>query len=377
MDAAREMTCAAVDRGERPAVLSAIVKCHSTERMRRVVDDGMDVFGGSGICLGPRNLPGRLYQAAPIGITVEGANILTRSMIIFGQGVIRCHPYVLREMNAAANSDEERGLVDFDRLMGEHIAFTLANAARSLFFGLTDGRLAKAPPGPMHRYFQTVTRLSAAFALTADVTLLTLGGTLKRRESLSGRLADILSHLYLASALLSRFEEREWPADEEPLARWGCEDCFHRIQESFTGLFQNLPFRPAAWLLRLIVFPLGRPFAGPRDTLGQRVAGILLEPSPVRDRLTDGLFLPADPAEPLARLEDALTRVIAAEPVEQKLRDAVKAGRLKPLPDDQLLAEGMHEGVVSPAEGETLRLALAARREAIRVDDFPALGKNP
>ena len=373
MDAARLMTCGAVDRGERPSVISAIVKYHSTERMRQVVNDAMDILGGSGISLGPRNLLGRIYQAAPIGITVEGANILTRSMIIFGQGAIRCHPYILKEMTAAANPDAGRGLADFDRLIGEHVAFTLNNGARALFLGVTGGRLAKAPPGPVHHYYQLATRMSAAFALTADVALLTLGGTLKRRERISGRLADILSHLYFMSALLKRFEDREWHGDELPLVQWGCEECLHKIQESFTGIIRNLPLRPAAWLLRLLVFPLGRPFAGPGDRLGHRAAGILLEPSPARDRLTAGLFIPAGPDEPLGRLEDALLKVVAAEPVEQKLRDAVKAGQLKAGPDEALLAAGVEGGLITGDEADTVRQALDARREVVRVDDFPHL----
>ncbi|KAF0219320.1 MAG: acyl-CoA [Geobacteraceae bacterium] len=375
MDAARVMTCGAVDHGERPSVISAIVKYHCTERMRMVVNDGMDVLGGSGICLGPRNLLGRIYRAAPIGITVEGANILTRSMIIFGQGVIRCHPYVLKEIQAAANPDGERGLADFDRLLGNHLLFSLNNAARALFFGVTGGRPAKAPPGPMHRYYQVVTRLSAAFALAADAALLTLGGTLKRRERISGRLADILSHLYLISALLKRFEDRQWPTDELPLVRWGCEESLMNIQMSFMEIIHNLPLRPAAWLLRLFVFPLGRPFAGPGDRLDHVVAGILLEPSQVRDRLTAGLFIPAGPDEPLGRLEDALVKVIAAEPFEQKLRDAVKKGSLRKGTDAELLAAGVQAGIITGEEADIVQQAQEARREAIRVDDFPSLGK--
>jgi acyl-CoA dehydrogenase len=371
LDAARLMTCGAVDRGERPSVISALVKYHSTERMRSVVNDGMDVLGGSGICQGPRNLLSRLYQAVPIGITVEGANILTRSMIIFGQGIIRCHPYIQKEMRAAANPDTRRGLADFDLALLEHIGFTLCNGARALFLGLTGGRLAKAPPGPAHRYFQAATRLSAAFALSADIALLTLGGTLKRREKITGRLADILSHLYLISALLKRFEDREWSREELPLLRWGCEESLLKIQEGFSGIIHNLPLRPAAWLLRLIVFPLGRPFAGPSDRLGHQVANILLEPSSLRDRLTGGIFIPLEPGDPLGRLEDALEKVVAAEPVEQKLRDAVKAGRLKALRDESLLDAGLTLGVITSDEAQTLRLAMEARRDAIRVDDFP------
>jgi acyl-CoA dehydrogenase len=376
MDAARTMTCGAIDSGERPSVISAIVKYHCTERMRSSVNDGMDVMGGSAISMGPRNLIGRLYQAAPIGITVEGANILTRSMIIFGQGVIRCHPYILKEMQAAVDTDTARGLAEFDGLLGDHFRFTAANAARSLFLGITGGCLAKAPSGPAHRYFQIVNRLSTAFALAADVTMLTLGGTLKRREKLSGRLADILGHLYLVSALLKRFDEREWPSTELPLVKWGCEDGLLKIQESFTGLLRNMPFRPAAWLLRLCIFPLGRPFAGPKDSLGHKVANVLLEPSEVRNRLTAGIFLPAEPAEPLGRLEDALIKVIAAEAAERKLRDALREGQIRAGTEEETIEAGFRAAIISKQEAEKVRLALDARRNVIRVDDFPALGRK-
>jgi acyl-CoA dehydrogenase len=354
-------------------VISAIVKYHLTERMRRVVNDGMDVQGGGGIILGPRNFLGRIYQAAPIGITVEGANILTRSLIIFGQGAIRCHPFIQQEMQAAADPDRQQGLALFDRALSGHIGFTISNVARTLFLGLTGGRLVKAPGGQARRYFQKASRMSSAFALTADAALMLLGGNLKRKEKLSGRLADILSNLYLMSAVLKLYEDRHRPQDEWPLAKWACEENLVTIQESFAGLLRNFPNRLIAWLLRLLIFPLGRPFAGPSDALGHRVAGILLEPSSARDRLTAGLFLPENLTEPLGRLEDALRKVIAAEPVEKKLRDAVRAGKLKEQPEARLLEEGACAGVVSGAEAEILRLAFAARAEVIRVDDFPKL----
>ncbi len=291
MDAARAVTCSAIDLGERPAVVSALIKYHCTELMRVVVNDGMDVMGGRGISMGPRNPIGRFYEAAPIGITVEGANILTRSMIIFGQGVIRCHPFILKEMQIMAGHDSEKGATEFDALLGNHVAGSLANAARSLLHGLTGGRTANAPDGPARRYFQAVSRLSASFALAADVALLTLGGKLKRRESISGRLADIFGRLYLVSALLKRFEERGRPEVELPLLQWGCEKCLAEIRESFSGFLCNLPVRPAAWLLRLLIFPLGRPYPGPGDALTQRVAAVLTEPSRLRHSLTAGLFI--------------------------------------------------------------------------------------
>lgn len=372
MDAARTMTCGALDQGERPSVISAIVKYQCTERSRRLICDGMDVLGGSGICLGPRNILGRAHQAIPISITVEGANILTRTLIIFGQGVIRCHPHVLNEMRALRHED---ALGEFDRHMGAHVAFTLSVAARALFHGLTGGRLARAPGGPARRFCQRATRYSAAFALASDMALLTLGGGLKRKEKLSGRCADILSNLYLVSACLKQFEDRGRPAGEWPLLRWACEDGFQKIEEAFDGLFRNLPSRPAAWLLRGLIFPTGRHAKGPSDHLGHRLASILIEPSAVRDRLTAGAFVPMDPREPVGRLEDALRKVIAAEPVEKKLWAAVGKGLLAAGPDDALLAAGIKAGILTGPEGDTLRRALEARREAIRVDDFTRIGQ--
>ena len=373
MDAARTVTCGAVDRGERPSVVSAIVKFHCTERMRSVVNDGMDVMGGSAISLGPHNLIARFYQGAPIGITVEGANILTRSMIIFGQGLIRCHPFLQQEMQAMADADEERGVAEFDRLLRAHTGFFLANAAASLLLGLTCGYPAKTPGGPLLRYFRAVSRFSAAFALASDIALVTLGPGLKRAERLSGRLADILGHLYLISSLLKRFEDRGRPADELPLVQWGCEECLARVEEGFTGVMRNLASRPAAWLLRFCIFPLGRSFAGPDDALGQRVATLLLEPSGVRDRLTAGLYLPASADEPLGRLEDALVRVIAAEPVEQRVRDAVRVGKIGRGNEPEMVAAALKAGIITDNEAEIVHSAATARQEVIRVDDFQAL----
>jgi len=372
MEAARVMTCAAVDRGEKPSVLSAIVKYSLTEGMRRVVNDAMDVQGGSGISLGPRNLLGRVYQAIPIGITVEGANILTRSMIIFGQGAVRCHPYVLREIRAVADPDQAAGLIDFDRAFFGHFGFTVSTAARALWLGLTGGRLLAVPGGPCRRLLQRTSRLSAAFVLAADLSMIIIGSGLKRREKLSGRLADILANLYLVSAAIKQFEDHGRPADELPLLEWACASSFRTIQLAFEGIFANFPNRPAALLLRLLTFPLGMSDTGPDDRLGHRVAALLLAPSAVRDRLTAGIYTPTGLDEPLGRLDDALAKVIAAEAVERKVRDAVKGGQIAAGSDEQMLQAALQGGVITAGEAEFVAVAQAARREVIRVDDFPA-----
>ena len=371
MDAARIMTCAAADRGEKPSVLSAIVKQNLTEGMRLVVNDAMDVQGGSGICLGPRNLLGRVYGAVPIGITVEGANILTRSMIIFGQGAVRCHPYVLREIRAVADPDREAGLAAFDAAFFGHVGFTVSTAARAFWLGLTGGGLLRPAPGPAGGMLRTTSRLCAAFVLTADLAMIVIGSGLKRREKISGRLADILSHLYLISATVKQFEDHGRPAEELPLVAWAWADSCRTITDAFRGIIANFPNRPAALLLRLLAFPLGLPDHGPKDLLGHRAARILLAPSATRDRLTAGIHIPTDPGEPLGRLDDALARAIVAEPAEMKLRTAVRDGLLAPHSDEELLRAGVEQGVITPAEAAAISAATAARREVIRVDDFP------
>ncbi len=371
MDAARVMTAAAVDLGEKPSVISAIAKYHMTERMRMIVNDAMDVQGGSGICMGPRNYLARVYQSIPISITVEGANILTRSMIIFGQGAIRCHPFILKEMEAAQEKDLQRGAIEFDKALTGHIGFTISNAARTLWLGLTGARFQNAPKSGSERYYyQQTTRMSAAFALVADVTMLTLGGNLKRKEKLSGRLADMLSQLYLISACLKRYHDDGSPKEDLPLLQWACDDALYQMQESLRGLLRNLPMRPLASVLRFMIMPWGKSYHLPDDRLGHKATRILLSPSEARDRLTDGIYVPQSEDEALGRLESALRKVIDAESVERILRSAVKNGKLTKSREDELVDRGLAAGVIEPHDAELVKAAIAARRAVIKVDDF-------
>lgn len=371
MDAARTFTLAAIDAGEKPSVISAIVKYQLTEHMRRTVIDGMDVRGGSGICIGPRNIIGRAYQALPIGITVEGANILTRSLIVYGQGAIRCHPYVFKEMEAVAMADRAKGLAQFDRAFFGHVGFVISNMARSLFHGLTGGRFVMTPvSGVAHRYAQHVTRLSAAFTVCSDFAMLALGGSLKRKEKISGRFADALSYLYLSSALIKRYIDDDCPPEDKVLFQWAGRYCLHHVEEALDGMIQNFPVRPVAWIMRLFALPIGRHIGVANDKYGHKVAELLLEPSAARDRLTSDMFISRKPEGPLARLEDALVKVIAAEPVEHKLRQAIKQGRLVVSSRDNSVDAGLAAGVIDQAEAQIVRLAEAARLEVIQVDDF-------
>ncbi len=371
MDAARVMTAGAVDTGERPSVVSAIAKYHLTERLRQSINDAMDVQGGSGICMGPRNLLARIYQSIPISITVEGANILTRSLIIFGQGAIRCHPHVYKEMQAAADSDCARGLRSFDQAFFAHLGFTLSNAARTLWLGLTGARFASAPvAGITQRYYQQLTRLSSALAFTADVAMLLLGGALKRKERLSARLGDVLSCLYLASTVLKRFEDDSRPADDAPLVRWVCDDLLYRAQDALQDFLRNFPSQLIARLLKWSIFPWGRSFAVPSDRQGHILARLLLEPSTTRDRLTAGVYVPNDENETMGRIEAALRKVIAAEPVEKALSDAIKKGHVQGYDIEQQIQHALKAGVITGSQVDILRAAHAARRAVIQVDDF-------
>ncbi len=371
MEAARTLTAQAVDAGEKPSVISAIVKYHCTERGRVVINDAMDVHGGKGICMGPSNYLARFYQQTPIGITVEGANILTRSLIIFGQGAVRAHPYVLKEIKAAHDADRKRAVMDFDAALFAHISFALSNAVRSLLFAASGSRIVHAPTGePTHHYYQMLTRYSASFAIAADMSMLVLGGSLKRREKLSARLGDVLSQLYLCSAVLKKFEDDGRPVEDLPLLDWAMRDGLYRIQQALDGVLQNFPNRLAALLLRALIFPLGQWRKPPSDALGHEVATLLSSRGDARDRLTAGCYLPANENEPLGALEAALESTLQCEPLQAELARARKEGKLKALDEPGLIAEAWDMGLINAEQAAQLELDYNLRRKVIMVDDF-------
>lgn len=367
MNATRTLIAGAVDAGEKPAVLSAIAKAYLTEGMRRVVNDAMDIRAGAAICRGPRNVLANAYQAVPIGITVEGANILTRSMIIYGQGAIRCHPFAQEEMRAVAEGDVAR----FDRAFFGHVGFVMANAVRALLLGVTNGRLVRPPVGgDMKRFFGRFTRMSAAFAIVSDAAMATLGGKLKRREKISGRLADALAWMYLGSAALKRFVDAGRPSCDLPFVEWSCRYALFQIQTALMGILDNLPNRPAAWVLRPLVFPLGARLRPPSDRLGSALARGLLEDRQACVTFTSDIYVPPADEPGLGRLEHALNHAVAALAVETKIRDAVRAGRLDRAPGDELLGMAVEAGIISEEERQQVLEADEVRNEVIQVDSF-------
>ncbi|CAG0990170.1 acyl-CoA dehydrogenase [Burkholderiales bacterium] len=385
MDATRVLTAMAVDLGEKPAVLSGIAKYHITERNRRIVNDAMDVVGGKGICMGPSNFLGAAYMQMPVSITVEGANILTRSLIIFGQGAIRCHPYVLKEIEATRETDPARASVAFDEALFGHARFAVSNVARTLVMGLTGSHFVRVPDGvapEMRRYYQQLTRFSAALAFLADVSMGTLGGALKRKEKLSARLGDVLSALYLCSATLARFEREGRQAADAPLAHWAIWDAMFQAQGAFEGVISNFPNRAISAFVRRIVFPLGRPYVVPSDRLGHEVARLLIEPSATRDRLTMPIYLATADDDPGAQIERALAATVAVEPIEAKLKAASKAGAFDAAasPGDgieELANRAVADGVIDADEARALVEQRQLVEAVIRVDDFaPDLGTS-
>jgi len=364
-------TAAAVDRGEKPAVTSAIAKYHATEWGRTVAGDAMDVLGGKGVQLGPKNYAGRSWQGVPIAITVEGANIMTRSLMIFGQGAIRCHPYVLKEMQALLIADHAEQLETFDRLLFGHLGFGISNAVRSFAMGLTGSRLGEtAGDAYTRRYYRKLDRYSAALALCADVFMGVLGGKLKFKEKLSARLGDVLSYLYIASAMLKNYEDNGRPEADRPLLAWAFHECVWRMQMALDGAVRNFPVRPIGWLLRVLVFPFGRREVPPSDRLGRRVAALITAPGEARDRLIKGVYLTPTPNNTIGRMNALLPDVILAEPVERKFLKALKTGQFKTHDYLEQLAEAQQAGVVSASEYELLKRVREAVFEFISVDDF-------
>lgn len=378
MNAARTMTAGAVDLGEKPSVLSGVVKYHLTERMRTCINDAMDVHGGKGICMGPKNYLGRGYQSIPISITVEGANILTRNMMIFGQGAIRCHPYVLKEMQATQDPDENAALERFDQLLFEHVGFALGNASGSLLLGLTGGRLAKNPGNAeTSGYYAQLSRLAAAFATLTDVTMLTLGGELKRRERISARLGDVLSNLYMASATLKHYQDQDCPEEDLPFVQWGVEDLLAKTEQAMYEVLLNFPNRAVGMLLRPIIFPLGRRLTPPSDLVGAEIARRLMTPGAARDRLLDGCYRSNDPEDVTGLLNSTLDKVIIADPLELRLSKAIRSGELEHDSEADMVEVAAEAGVISPEEAEQIRSARLARDAVIAVDDFSKEEMSP
>ncbi|MCK6190963.1 acyl-CoA dehydrogenase [Pseudomonas sp. EYE_354] len=373
MDSARMLTANAVDLGEKPSVLSAILKYHLTERGRECISHAMDVHGGKGIIMGPNNYLGRSWQGAPIFITVEGANILSRNLMIFGQGAIRCHPFVLKEMALAGREDRDQALKEFDGLLMQHIGFAVSNAASTLVLNLGLGHFEKAPGNRLSQgYFRALNRQAAAFALLADLSMMLLGGELKRRERLSARLGDVLSHMYLASAALKRYHDLDSPDHMEPLFAWAMEESLGESERALDELLSNFPSKVLGCLLRVIVFPFGRRHTGPSDALDAQVAAVIgrAKGDPTLEELLAGCYRPQSADDPVGALQQAYDLLGASHPLQKKLHTALKSGQVKPTAGEHAIDAALNAGVLQPAEAQTLRDAETARRKVIDVDDF-------
>ncbi|MCC8979803.1 acyl-CoA dehydrogenase [Bradyrhizobium acaciae] len=367
LDAARRLTCAALNEGHHPAVISGIMKLHATERMRIAIDDAMDIHGGKAVIDGPQNYLGGLYRSVPVGITVEGANILTRNLIVFGQGAIRAHPYLLQEMNALSETDRDKGLTAFDTAFWNHVGHSFATMFRAWGRSWTGGLFAPAPDaGDATEFYRQLSRYSSAFALCADMALLTLGGALKRKEMLSARFGDILSELYLLSAALKRWQDEGRQKEDLPALEWCMASGFKTIENRFAEILANLPNRPVAWMLKFLIQPFGARVIGPSDRVVQQCAQLVLLPSAARDRLTPDLAFVEDDGG-VARLEKAFRLVTQAEDAAKQLR----AARLHDW------KEAVKKGVITEADGEKLAAAHEAVAKVIEVDDFAPEALSP
>ncbi|MGX1202124.1 MULTISPECIES: acyl-CoA dehydrogenase [Marinobacter] len=385
MDAARLLTAGMLDRGVRPSVPSAVLKYRNTDLMREVINHAMDVVAGRGVITGPRNFLARAYQAVPIGITVEGANILTRSLMVFGQGAIRCHPFIVEEIEAAGMEDQDKAAKKFDGIFYRHLAHTTRNALRAFVLGLSKGWLESAPrQGDIQKYYRQLGRFSAAFALMTDVTLLTVGGGLKARQRLSGRMADCLVQLYYATAVIKQWHEEGYPDDQRDLVEWCLQTCLHDLQDSMREAIINFPVPALRWPLRLMVFPLGATgLNGPDDKLGAKVAATIVKDTPVRQRISRGTFINADPSDPLGRVLNAYRLANETEESRHKLHEAIRSrdedevdgiALLMGHQRKELVDWACAQGIVKAEECPKLEEALTALYDVIRVDAFDADG---
>ena len=378
-EAARAMTASMVSRGEKPSVISALMKYQTTEKMRRAVNDAMDIHGGRAICDGPSNYLQSAYQMVPVGITVEGANILTRTLITFAQGALRAHPFLYKEVQAAQNPDKRRGLADFEQAFGGHISHSLFNVAGAFFHNLTGGYLASAPDNAlaMSVWYQQLARCSHSFAFVADLTVALLGGGLKTKQRITGRMADALSELYMLAAVLKRYDDDGRPQADQPVVELAARNALFRFQDAIGGAIDNFPTEWARPVMRAVVFPLGRRYKPAPDALGRTVARAVLEPGEARDRLTRNIFISKDVNDPTGLLEVTLEKVIAAEPVEKKLEKAIRDGIVSRFHGKDWFAEAVSKSVLTEAEASQLREVERLVAKVIAVDHFDPAELKP
>jgi len=364
------LTLSALDSGEKPSIITAILKCYNTEHMRQVINHSMDIHGGRGISMGPSNYIARAYQSIPVGITVEGANILTRSMIIFGQGAIRCHPYLVREMEAATRPESASADAAFDRALRGHVEYFMTNYCRAFVYGISASHLAPSPcSGRIGDYYRRLGQMSAAFAVCSDMVLMILGGSFKRKEKLSGRFADALGYMFYASAVLKKFDADGQPRGDLPLVEWSAKYCLYQVQMALDEILRNFPIKWLGVIVRHSIFPLGLSLRQPNDSLSHRVASLLIRPGEARDRLTEGVYITDDPDDITGCLEDALHKVIKAEPIERRLRhDQVFQHGLENY--QQWIDDLESTGQVTTDEADILLQARLATMKVVRVDEF-------
>jgi acyl-CoA dehydrogenase len=379
MDAMRMLTLSALDQGEKPAVASAIGKYHVTQMARDVVLDGMDVHGGKAICLGPNNYVGRGYQESPVSITVEGANILTRSMIIFGQGAMRCHPYMLGLIEAAKDTDKTRALAQFDRSLLGYLGYLVSNWTRSFILSVTNGFFVREGDAKTRRYYRLMTRYASAFAHVADLSMMLLGGDLKRKEKMSARLGDCLSYLYMGSAILKYFECGGKQADEEAVMAWAMQDVLYRLQSALQGILQNFPNRWVAGYLRAWIFPLGCKDKAPSDRLGRKAAAAITQPSKWRERLAKNAYMTPNDNNLIGQMCHHFVDFLEVEPLEAKLSKAHRKGKIHGYSYEALVSAAVANDVLSQQEADQLLAVNELRLKFNAVDDFDTneLGTQP
>ena len=374
LEAARTLTTTALDMGQRPAIVTAIAKYHMTEMGRTLLSDAMDIHAGKAIQLGPQNYLGHAYLGIPIAITVEGANILTRSLMIFGQGATRCHPYVLAELAAAAEPDPKLGLNQFDQVLMKHIGFALSNCFVGTLQGLTAGRLISAPVNnEMARYYRQLTRMSRALALTADISMLVLGGDLKRREMISARLGDVLSHLYLASASLKWFHDRGSPASDKPFVHYNLQYNLYQIGQAFEGFFDNFSQPWISRTLKTLLFPWGVHYRLPTDVLAEQISQTMMTDCEVRDAITHLCYLGNGENDATGLVERSFKARLAAQDAERKLARAIKDKTVTGDTMAEKIAQGFAMGLITSVEQSLLLTSLALTDQAVAVDVFDKL----